>query len=443
MFLKPVIIFLFCVFAVTVVARAQDDSLSAAKELIKQSEFIGALNMLRRLDSQTGADVDIRFLRGLAALALAERATEKSVKENFLKEAVSAFHSILTHFPDLLHARIEFGYALFLQGKDDLAKIQFKQILAANPPPAIIVNARRILEKIRQRKRWSGYFSLNIEQNNNVNSGITARNFDVFGLPFPISESSMPKSATGVSFVGGGSYQYPLKESLRWKFGADFTHSEFPKSNFDQSYIAIHSGPRFLFSQNNELSIQPFVGQRWVAHKRYSNNYGARINANRQINPRTNLSGRVLLEKTTIRQSGSDSIGQDISTDISYLFTPLLQGNAGIGGGQTRSMNANKTRSLRANVGLSAILPKGWTISGQAEWSRARRGNNIPLSCARRACERQIDRRRVFRLYLLNRGITFFGFSPQLLYTNELQKSNNIFASYRRNLFNMRLIKQF
>ncbi|WP_424945775.1 surface lipoprotein assembly modifier [Candidatus Spongiihabitans sp.] len=70
--------------------------------------------------------------------------------------------------------------------------------------------------------------------------------------------------------------------------------------------------------------------------------------------------------------------------------------------------------------------------------SRQRHGLNAPFSNQHR-----VDRKRAVRLFLLNRGVTVFGFSPQIIATRERQQSNFELDHYRRDRVDLRFVRQF
>ena len=418
---------------------SRDPEIRKARQLIKDGRYRTALDILRPLKNYSARPdiTDILFLTGLAGIRASEQAENKE-KNALLNEAVSALRTILISRPELWRVRLELAYALFLQEKDDLARAHFETALAGNPHPALAANARRILYKIRARKKWSGIFSVNVEQNDNINSGANADVVYLFGLPFRLDEESRPRSETGLSFAGGGEYQHPLGENFRWRLGADAVRSEFRGGDFDQSYVALRSGPRALFGRRGEASLQAFFGRRW-AHSRLADEFGLRLEARRRIGSRAGINGRAQWRKTRERRAGfADAADVDYFFGGDWLFTPLLQGNAGIGTSATRPDRSGRTRDVRARIGAGAILPRGWTFGADGEWTRRRFAGNAAFSAQQRE-----DRRRIFRLFALNRGLLFFGFSPQISVSRELQDSNSVFHAYRRTRAGLRMIRQF
>ena len=419
---------------------SQDPQVNQARQLIHAERHHAALEILRPLADPARTDItDIRFLIGLSAIAAAGRAPGKDRKTALLDEAIAALRAILINRPQLTRVRLELARAFFLKGDDDLSQAHFERVLAGNPPLAMAANIRRFLHTIRARRRWSGHLSVSLEQNDNINSGSDVETIYLFGLPFTVNEQSRPRSGTGLSLSTGGEYQYPLGERWRWRFGADATRSEYEGHEFDQTYLLLRSGPRWLASRRSEVGLQAIGGQRWVARNRYSKEFGLRFDARHQVNRKAGVNGRASWKKFHYRQSIEAADTElEYALGGSWLFSPLIQGSAGIGFSRERLKSGTRSRERSVNIGLGAILPKGWTLGGNLEWSRQRHGFDAPFST-----DRRLDRRRTSRLFLLNRRLVLFGFSPQFVITRERQKSNAPLNNYRRTRADLRFVRQF
>ncbi|WP_423906221.1 surface lipoprotein assembly modifier [Candidatus Spongiihabitans sp.] len=431
---------LFCPLVHSDSHLSQDARVNQARTLIESGRHQAALKILRPLTDPARADItDIRFLIGLSAIAVAVRTEDKDQKTTLLSEAIAALRAILIEHPQLTRVRLELARAFFLKGDDDLSRQHFERVLAGNPASAMAANIRRFLHTIRARRRWSGYLSVNIEQNDNINNGSDTETIYLFGLPFVVNEQSRPRADTGLSVSVGSEYQTPLGEQWRWRFGADATRSEYGGHEFDQTYLLLRSGPRWLASQRSEASLQVIAAQRWVARNRHSKEFGLRFNARHRLTQKLGINGQMSWKKTRYRQTpAADDSDVDYALGGTYLFSPLLQGSAGIGLSQERIRSGIHNRSRRANIGLGVILPKGWTVGGNLEWSQQRHGLNAPFSN-----ERRVDSKRTLRLFLLNRGLTMFGFSPQIIATRERQQSNSALDNYRRKRVDLRFVRQF
>ena len=53
------------------------------------------------------------------------------------------------------------------------------------------------------------------------------------------------------------------------------------------------------------------------------------------------------------------------------------------------------------------------------------------------------DQTRILQATLLNRGITVFGFSPQVAFSNQVRESNAQLYDFQRNLLEMRWVRLF
>ena len=118
--------------------------------------FDEALAVLRPLVRGRVVEADTLFLFGLAALGAAQKPELAEAKrEALLDETIASFHAMLVRRPELMRVRLELGRAFFLKGEDGLAKHNFEQVLAGDPPDAVVRNVNRFLSRIRARKRWT------------------------------------------------------------------------------------------------------------------------------------------------------------------------------------------------------------------------------------------------------------------------------------------------
>lgn len=428
---------------------SQDAQVNQARKLIDDGRYQAALEVLRPLAKPQREDItDIRFLIGLSAIAAAEQSGDEQQKIALLDEAIAALHTILIDRPQLTRVRLELARAFFAKGDDDLSKKHFERVLAGKPSQAIAGNIRRFLHAIRGRRRWSGYFAVNLEENNNINSGSKREGgYLLSGQFFTFDKSSRPTSDNGIAFAGGVGYEYPVTDRWRWHFGADAVHNEYRGHVSDQTSLVLRSGPRWLLAQHSDVSLQGFAGQRWYAGSRHSTEFGLRFNANHQLSRQLGLGAQASWKNTDYRQTSTAS---DTSVTYAfhgtYLFSPLLQGNAGIGFSRSKPQRegSNSSYSRSFSLGLNITLPYGWTAGGNFEWSRNRHGRDVPCQGSGGCSpQRQVDNKRSLRLLLLNRGFTLFGFSPQLLMIQEWQDSNFARSAYQRTRFDLRFNKQF
>jgi len=419
---------------------SQDPAVTRARALLHNGQYHAALDILRAIADPSRADItDIRFLIGIAAITAAADERNADDKEALLAEAVAALRAILIERPELTRVRLELARAFFMRGDDALARRHFERVLAGEPVPAMAANINRFLRAIRERRRWRGYFSVGLEQNDNINNGTDARTIRIFGLPFVIGESSRRQSGTGLSIAGGFDYQRPFSARWRWRLGMDAARSEYDGHEFDQTYLRLRGGPQWLPSARSEFNLQGFAGQRWVARDRHSVDTGALVSARHRFTGRFSATARASWEKTRLRRiRGLDDVETEYGIGAAYLFSPLIQGRIGADFSRMRRDDRLRILERRTHIGLEVILRKGWSAGGHLEVARMRHNRNAPLSTQRR-----IDRRRITRLFLLNRQLTLFAFSPQLIVSRERQKSNSTLDNHRRTRADLRFVRQF
>ena len=92
-------------------------------------------------------------------------------------------------------------------------------------------------------------------------------------------------------------------------------------------------------------------------------------------------------------------------------------------------------------LGASVALPLGFSVGGSGElrWTDYE-GNWVPFT--RNDASRE-DRTRILRATVHNRGFTLFGFSPQLVVTNEARDTNAHLYDYKRTRAELRAVRQF
>ena len=95
----------------------------------------------------------------------------------------------------------------------------------------------------------------------------------------------------------------------------------------------------------------------------------------------------------------------------------------------------------RAGGAVSVILPRGFTVGGGGEyrWTDYEAGwfPHVPDGGARE------DRTWSARASVYNRGITLYGFSPEVSVVHEVRKSNAQLYDYERTRGELRFVRQF
>ena len=416
-----------------------------ARVLIQRGQFDEALAVLRPLAPGHPDTTDVFFLIGLAAIKASGRVGETKEEDRtaLLDEAIEALRAILIDRPGLVRVRLELARAFFLKGEDSLSREHFERVLAGKPPPAMAANIHRFLQVIRARRRWRGYFGVSIAPDTNINAASDAEFIYINGLPFRRSTASRASSDIGVVGWGGGEYQYPLNARLRLRAGADVAHREYGGTAFDQTFVAGHVGPRWFVTGNTEVSLLAAASQRWLAGDRFSYDFGTRFEVEHRFTSRLTANGRASWHQRQYRVSTFlDGPLMILSLGTTYGLTPTVQTSALVGYARQDSKSVVwRNAGLWTRLGVSVALPWGFTLGGSAElrWTNYE-GRWAPFTADGASRE---DQTRIFRASVLNRAVTTFGFSPQLVLVSEARESNAQLYDYKRNRVELRFVRQF
>ena len=424
---------------------SSDPRVRTARALVHNNRFAAALEILRPLAPDHPDQEDVRFLLGLAA---SRGSQEPSVGEEtrvaLLDEAIAAFRSILIHKPGLVRVRLELALAFFLKEDDDLALDHFERVLVGEPPAPVLAKIRSFLNVMRARRRLTGYFGFSVAPDTNINAASDAQFIYINGLPFRRSTQSQASSDIGVVGWGGAEYQYPLADRWRLRAGFNVNHREYKGNRFDQTFLSGYVGPRFFVSRTTEMSLLASASQRWWGGSSFNYDLGARLEVLHRPLPGLRLNGQGTWQDRKYQQNrGLEGPLMVFSLGASYVLFPTVQVNGLVGYSQQDS-KADRWDSTGywTRVGTNVALPWGFTVGASAEfrWTDYESGwfPFIPDNTTPRS-----DQTRILQATLLNRAITVYGFSPQIAFSNQVRESNAQVFDYKRNLVEMRWVRQF
>ena len=419
------------------------EELTRARELVKGGKVEEALAVLRPLAAGQG-DMNVLFALGLAAVEAAQApGVSETKRDEHLDEAIGAFRTMLIERPDLVRVRLELARAFFLKGEDGLARRHFEQVLAGNPPGPVATNVRLFLIQIRARRRWSFNVGFALAPDSNIGSGSEERTIYIFDLPFRRDAEELTTSGVGVSLWGGAEYHYPLNDRMRLRAGGNLLRREYEGSAFDETYASAHLGPRILVDGRTQASVLGTASQRWAGTVKDFHALGGRVEAGRRLSRTVSVNGRVSWEDRHYRTRVSlDGDALDVSLGGSWVVAPTVRAELSAGYGRERpeAMRERHER-YRAGAGVSVILPRGFTVGGGGEyrWTDYESGwfPHVPDGGARE------DRTWSARASVYNRGITLYGFSPEVSVVHEVRKSNAQLYDYERTRGELRFVRQF
>ena len=416
---------------------------AAARTLIDQGRFDEALDILRPLQQVRENDPNVTFLQGLAATRASQSpGLAEEERDALLDEAIAAFRAMLIDRPELVRVRLELALAFFFKGEDDLSRTHFEHVLAGNPPEAVVTNVRRFLAEIRARRRWSLHAGFALAPDTNIGASSDERIIYIGGLPFRRDQEELTTSGIGLSVWTSGEYQYPLSDRHRLRAGAFASRRDYAGSQFDQMFVSGFGGPRSLWSARSETSLLASVQRSWLGNAPDFDALGARIEAGRILTRRTRATARAGWHDRQYRtRAFLDGPVMDVSLEGSWVATPTIRANIGLGWGRERPETQrwrHERRWLRA--GAEIALPRGFNLGASVEqrWADYE-GNWFPHTDG----EAREDRTRSVRLFLHNRRLAWKGFSPQLSLVHEVRETNAQAYDYRRTGGELRAVRLF
>ena len=423
---------------------ASQPGVAEGRTLVEEGRFEEALGILRPLAGGRTVEANVLFLIGLAATGASQQPDlADDEREALLDEAIASLRSVLINRPDLVRVRLELARAFFLKGEDSLARGHFERVLAGKPPAPVVANVQRFLAEIRARRRWTMYLGAAMSPDSNIGGASDERIIYINDLPFRRDAEELTTSGIGVSVWTGGEYQYPLGDRLRLRLGGDLSRQDYGGSNFDQTFISVHAGPHLLVNKDTNVSLVGNARRRWIGTAPSHDDLGARVQAGYRLTPRIRVSGRASWYRRDHRtRDFLDGPVLNFSLSGSWVILPILRADGAAGYDRERPESErwrNASRWLR--LGASVALPLGFTVGGSGElrWTNYE-GNWFPFT--RDGAPRK-DRTRILRATVHNRAFTLFGFSPQLVVTNEARDTNAQLYDYKRTRAELRAVRQF
>ncbi len=416
----------------------------SAQALVEAGRFEEALILLQPVVQEETIEPNTLFLYGLAAVGVAQRANRTEAERDvLLDEAIAAFHAMLVRDPTLVRVRLELARAFFLKGEDDLARRHFETVLAGDVPEAVKANVGFFLAEISARRRWSFNMGVAVAPDTNIGGTSDERTITIYGLPFERDAQELTRSGIGLSFWGGAEYQAPISERLRIRAGAQASRREYERSDFDQHFVALHLGPRWLLDAATDASLLASARQHWSGTAPNYRELGGRLEVTRRFSPRvTAFAGASWHDRRYRTGSSLDGPRWDATLRGSWVVTPTVRADLTGGYAQQRPKFRRERHNGRwLGTGVTVALPLGFTVGGSAEmrWTDYERGW-FPFIADNGPRE---DRTQSYRLSTHNRAVTLLGFSPELALVHETRDSNAQLHDYKRTSGELRFVQQF
>ena len=399
-----------------------------ALELMNQRRFDDALALIESRLTVRPGDTDALFFKGLINVAKGE-----------YRGAISSFRAILIDHPGSVRVRLELARAFYLNRDFGNASRQFRLALGGDLPAPVVANIRAYLGAIREAKDVSYSASLSVAPDSNINTGSSAREVSLFGLPFDLSDDARKRSGVGIAVDSAGEWAPRIGAHARLRTGVGLQRREYRRSGFDDMTLALYAGPRRAWNRT-DVSLLGSATWRWYGGRPYYRGLGMRLEASHDATPRLSVSGAASLTRIRYRQSPEmDGTISSLAGGVAYALTPAsaltLRGGLSRQGARDEGY-ANWAEFV--GIGYHRELPLGFTVSVEPSLSSAR--YDAPLLAFG---ERRKDRTRSLGVTLLNRRILLSRFTPRLLLTSVRQSSSIPLYAFKKNRVEMGLTTVF
>lgn len=389
----------------------------AARQLMNHGRLGEAAAILDERLAAAPNDVQANFLKGMIAVAKGNQ-----------RQAIRIFRSLLIDHPGATRVRLELARAFFLAKDYGNALRQFQFALAGNPPAEVVANINKYMAAIRDAKSLSYNFGLAIAPDTNLNTGSSAREVTLFGLPFDLTEDARHRSGVGIAIEAGAEWAPRIANGTRLRLGVSGQRREYSGSNFDDMTGAVYAGPR-LVSGRWDLSLLGTAYQRWYGAHRYNQAMGSRLEATYYLTPRLGISGALAAQWVKYRRA-RERDGRLISLNAAAFHALTASSAVTVKGGLSRQearTPAYANWSGFVAAGYFRDLPKGFSVYVEPSFSLARYDGAL-LGFGRK----RSDNSKSALITLLNRHLVLTRFTPRISYTFTRQRSSIPLYAFKR-----------
>jgi tetratricopeptide (TPR) repeat protein len=405
------------------------DSASAlAAELVQTDRLDEAEVLLDEVLAAEPGHVQARFLKGMIAVAKGDNG-----------KAVRLFRSILIDHPDATRVRLELARAFYLAKDYGNAMRQFQFALAEELPPQVVARINGYIGAIREAKGVSYNLGISFAPDTNLNTGSSAREVSLFGLPFDLSADARQRSGVGLQIEIGGEWAPRVGEGKRIRLGLNALRREYVGPTFDDMVVAGHLGPRVVTGRW-DLSVLGTAYARWYGGRSYSRASGLRAEATHYPSPRLTLSGALSAQRIDYDR-GPLQNGLLVALNAGAFYA--LSASSGLTAKSGASRQTARAAPFANWSGFVAAgyfkdLPQGFSAYVEPSFSFAEYDARF-LSFG----DRRSDRTMSLLVTLLNRRVVLGRFTPRLAYVYTRQSSSIPLYAFDRHRFEIGLTTAF
>lgn len=400
----------------------------AAALLLQSGKVAEAKRVLAAQLAKAPDDGQALFLSGLIATA-----------EKDYGSAIEYFRHILVSEPNADRVRLELARAFFLAGDYANAERQFRFARAGNLPDAVKANVDLYLAGIARLRRWQYRFSLAVAPDTNVNGGTGVRQITIYGLPFELSSDARGTSGVGLTLDTGGEWSPFLTGNTKARIGADVHRNEYSGGKFDDKTVSAYAGPEWLTSDWDFSLLSTWL-RRWYGNSDYCEAFGGFISVTHPLAEKLYFNVGISAKLVDYAHM-ADMSGPVVGLDTSLLYTISPSSLVQLSGGVARTradLAPFSNWSTWVSLTYQQDMPWGFSVSATPSiaWSHY----DAPMAGFG---VRRDDTGYLFRIGVLNRRLTYQGFTPQISFVHVTQHSNIDLYGYGRNQIEIGLTRYF
>ncbi len=423
----------------TEITMSTTQAMQLAGAMIDRGDIENATKILTQTPPMNNVALEIERWFLLAQIAQ---------KQGDFESAIKIYQKILDDQPNLARIRFELATCYMHTKRWSRADYHLRLAMAGKDLPDKVkqlMNYYRYV--IRQNKNWNIWFNLGAAPDSNVNNATGGKECIITPYGFVgCNYLAEPESAIGTNFTLGGNYEFKLSDKWRWKSDANIYSNIYDKHKFDDLYLALSTGPRYVW-QRGDIWMGATASRRWYGWDEYNWNAGMRLDLNYDFSRK--MSGGLYLRFTenTYDDYGDYLDGQTYAANgrLTYSFNASVYMN--IRGGLTREETANSAYSFwqpSLSVGIGAELPWGFHayIEPMVYWSWYDSGKIVVKDAGfARVTEHDFTHR--YAISVSNNKFDIWGFIPTLTFSYTQRDSNIWQREYKKTSIEFTMQQRF
>ncbi len=385
-------------------------------EAMKRGDWRRADLLLSRLPPETSASPEVRFVRAFLARRMGRH-----------DRAIEIYQRLLEGADAPLRVRLELADTFVEANDDRSAEHNYRLALASDEAETVREGVEARLKEIAERRRWRYSVNLAVSPDSNVNTATDARQLEIFGLPFELSDEARRTSGVGLSLAASAERSVPLKGRTRLMVGGYGRFVDNDEQAFDDGALGLRAGPQFWLGQTR-AGVEASVERRWFGGQPLSRTAG--LSGDLQwgwgrVQRHATLSAQKL---TYDRIEGRDAWIYAAGWDRTRYVSANRFWRLGVSGARGEAETASESFWLwRTSAGLYQTLPAG--LAAFVEPSVERRAYDARSLLSPKA---RRDTEYALAVRLIKRDWRYRGFSPYVGAQASRNDSNLDINAYSR-----------